>query len=141
MARDWDPFRLSEALNYHLKPAPVAIRAAERVADDWHARFSAVERRYLFRLLMRRAPATFEAGQMIVESKEMSLPYADHVVGDVRARETCIRDRDGGLFDWYELAADERATAREIRLTQDAHLRYLTSLSPRWPRPVPADSK
>ena len=64
MARDWDPFRLSEALNYHLKPAPVAIRAAERVADDWHARFSAVERRYLFRLLMRRAPATFEAGQV-----------------------------------------------------------------------------
>ncbi|WP_375258521.1 tRNA pseudouridine(38-40) synthase TruA [Citreimonas sp.] len=64
MDRDLDPFRLSEALNYHLKPAPVAIRAAARVADDWHARFSANERRYLFRLLMRRAPATLEAGQV-----------------------------------------------------------------------------
>jgi len=32
------------------------------VADDWHARFSALERRYLFRLLMRRAPATLERG-------------------------------------------------------------------------------
>lgn len=60
--KDWDPFRLSEALNYHLKPQPVAVVAAARVADDWHARFSAVERRYLFRLLMRRAPATHEAG-------------------------------------------------------------------------------
>ena len=62
MIREWDPFRLSEALNYHLKPAPVAIVACNVVADDWHARFSAVERRYLFRLLMRRAPATHEAG-------------------------------------------------------------------------------
>lgn len=62
MARDWDPFRLSEALNFHLKPDPVAIVAAAPVADDWHARFSAVERRYLFRLLARRAPATHDAG-------------------------------------------------------------------------------
>lgn len=62
LTRDWDPFRLSEALNYHLKPHPVAIRACAPVAEDWHARFSALERRYLFRLLYRRAPATFEAG-------------------------------------------------------------------------------
>lgn len=62
MAKDWDPFRLSEALNYHLKPQPVAIVAAARVADDWHARFSANERRYLFRLLMRRAPCGHQAG-------------------------------------------------------------------------------
>lgn len=62
MERDWDPFRLSEALNYHLKPAPIAILACVRVADDWHARFSALERHYLFRLLTRRAPATHLAG-------------------------------------------------------------------------------
>lgn len=62
MDKDWDPFRLSEALNHHLKPDPVAIIACARVADDWHARFSAIERRYLFRLLMRRAPATHLRG-------------------------------------------------------------------------------
>lgn len=62
LAKDWDPFRLSEALNFHLKPAPVAILAAARVADDFHARFSALERRYLFRLVARRAPLTHEAG-------------------------------------------------------------------------------
>ncbi|KAG1647730.1 tRNA pseudouridine synthase A [Nymphon striatum] len=50
MEKDWGTFRLSEALNYHLKPAPVAITACVRVDDDWHARFSAIERRYLFRL-------------------------------------------------------------------------------------------
>lgn len=62
MEREWDPFRLSEALNYHLKPQPVAIVRAARVADDWHARFSANERRYLFRLVVRRAPLVHEGG-------------------------------------------------------------------------------
>jgi len=62
LAKDWDPFRLAEALNWHLKPQPVAILAAARVADDFHARFSAIERRYLFRLLQRRAPATHDKG-------------------------------------------------------------------------------
>lgn len=64
LARDWEPFRLSEALNYHLKPAPVAVTACARVPDDWHARFSATGRRYLYRVLCRRAPPTLEAGQV-----------------------------------------------------------------------------
>ncbi|WP_299280894.1 tRNA pseudouridine(38-40) synthase TruA [uncultured Tateyamaria sp.] len=62
MERDWSPFRLSEALNYHLRPDPVAILDCVEVAEDWHARFSARERRYLFRILMRRAPATHLEG-------------------------------------------------------------------------------
>ena len=62
MAGDWSPFRLSEALNWHLKPQPVAITACSLVADDWHARFSAVERRYMFRLVSRRAPLVHDAG-------------------------------------------------------------------------------
>ena len=62
LQKDWDPFRLSEALNHHLKPAPVAILDCAKVPDDWHARFSALERRYLFRLLMRRAPTTHLKG-------------------------------------------------------------------------------
>lgn len=62
LSRDWDPFRLSEALNWHLKPAPVAILSAAAVPDTFHARFSAVERRYLFRLIARRAPLTHDKG-------------------------------------------------------------------------------
>ncbi|WP_170370899.1 tRNA pseudouridine(38-40) synthase TruA [Ruegeria arenilitoris] len=64
LEKDWDPFRLSEALNYHLKPLPVAILKAARVADAWHARFSANERQYLFRILIRRAPATHDKGRV-----------------------------------------------------------------------------
>ncbi|MEP0962549.1 MAG: tRNA pseudouridine(38-40) synthase TruA [Roseobacter sp.] len=62
MVADWDPFRLSEALNYHLKPAPIAITACAQVDDQWHARFSARERQYFFRILCRRAPATHQEG-------------------------------------------------------------------------------
>lgn len=62
LVRDWDPFRLSEALNSHLRPDPVAILNCARVPDDFHARFSARERRYLFRLVSRRAPPAIDKG-------------------------------------------------------------------------------
>ena len=62
--RDWDPYRLAQALNWHLRPLPVAVLQAALVADDFHARFSARERRYLFRLLARRAPATHDRGRV-----------------------------------------------------------------------------
>ena len=62
LVQNWDPFRLAEALNFHLKPLPIAIVNCAIVGDDWHARFDATERRYLFKLVSRRAPLTFEAG-------------------------------------------------------------------------------
>ncbi len=64
LERGWQAFRLSEALNYHLKPAPVAIVDCAIVEGDWHARFSAVERRYLFRLVARRASMTHLRGRV-----------------------------------------------------------------------------
>jgi tRNA pseudouridine38-40 synthase len=56
------PFRLMEGLNAQLRPAPVAVLACEAVADDWHARFSCVGRDYLYRIVNRRAPLTFDKG-------------------------------------------------------------------------------
>ncbi|MEM9795058.1 MAG: tRNA pseudouridine(38-40) synthase TruA [Pseudomonadota bacterium] len=61
--KDWEPFRLSEAVNWHLKPAPIAVVDCAAVPDDWHARFDARERRYTFRIIARRAPLTLDAGQ------------------------------------------------------------------------------
>ncbi|WP_288458855.1 tRNA pseudouridine(38-40) synthase TruA [uncultured Sphingomonas sp.] len=57
-----EPFRLMEALNARLRPAPVAVLACEIVADDWHARFSCLGRAYEYRIANRRAPMTFEKG-------------------------------------------------------------------------------
>lgn len=59
---DWDTFRLAAALNAHLRPAPVAVVDCKRVPDDFHARFSATGRRYLYRLVARRAPVTHDKG-------------------------------------------------------------------------------
>src|SRR3989338_6435029 len=64
LLKDWDCFRLASALNAHLRPYPVAVLAVVRVGDDFHARFSARERRYLFRLVARRAPATHDKGRV-----------------------------------------------------------------------------
>jgi len=62
LKKAFTPERLCGALNYHLRPLPVAIVAAAEVSEDFHARFSARERHYLFRLVSRRAPLTHEAG-------------------------------------------------------------------------------
>lgn len=55
LEREWDAFRVAEAVNFHLKPAPVAVLACELVAADFDARFSATARHYLYRILTRRA--------------------------------------------------------------------------------------
>lgn len=63
LARDWTPDALRDALNAHLRPRPVAILSAERVLDDFHARFSAVKRHYIYRIVNRRSPLTLEVGR------------------------------------------------------------------------------
>ena len=61
LEKDWDPFRIGEALNYHLKPAPVAVLSVETVGSEFEARFSALARHYEYRILNRRARAALEA--------------------------------------------------------------------------------
>ena len=86
LKKDWSAFRLSEALNFHLKPAPVSIVDAAIVDNDWHARFSATERRYLFRILTRRAPATHQAGLVWQVSHDLDVDAmqaaADYLIGN-----------------------------------------------------------
>jgi tRNA pseudouridine38-40 synthase len=63
LAKEWAPYRLMQAVNHHLRPAPVAVVACARVDEAFHARFSAVERRYLFRLITRRSPLVHDRGR------------------------------------------------------------------------------
>ena len=63
IAKPIEPFRLMEALNYHLRPDPIAVLACVAVPDEWHARFSCVGRAYRYRIVNRRAPLTLEAGK------------------------------------------------------------------------------
>ena len=55
--------RLRQAINFHVKPAPIAVLAAELAPADFHARFSAKGRSYLYRIVNRNAPLTVERGR------------------------------------------------------------------------------
>ncbi|HET9810723.1 MAG TPA: tRNA pseudouridine(38-40) synthase TruA [Sphingomicrobium sp.] len=56
--------RLREGLNALVRPHPISVLAAAHVPDDWHARFSCFGRRYLYRILNRRAPPALENGRV-----------------------------------------------------------------------------
>jgi tRNA pseudouridine38-40 synthase len=59
--RELTPHRLREGLNALVRPHPISILEVAPVADDWHARFSCTGRRYLYRILSRRAPPAVNA--------------------------------------------------------------------------------
>jgi tRNA pseudouridine38-40 synthase len=58
------PETVRNAVNFHLRPAPVAVLAAEVVDSEFHARFSAIGREYLYRILNRAAPPVLERGRV-----------------------------------------------------------------------------
>jgi tRNA pseudouridine38-40 synthase len=64
IGRTMTPHRLREGLNALVRPQPVSVLEVEPVADDWHARFSCIGRRYLYRILNRRAPPAVELGKV-----------------------------------------------------------------------------
>lgn len=63
LARGWRTDTLRDAANAHLVPQPIAVLAAEEVADDFDARFSATRRHYVYRLVDRRPPLALERGR------------------------------------------------------------------------------
>jgi len=62
--KELTPHRLREGLNALVRPDPISILAVEPVANDWHARFSCIGRRYLYRILNRRAPPALLRGKV-----------------------------------------------------------------------------
>jgi tRNA pseudouridine38-40 synthase len=81
LSKEWDPFRISEALNYHLRPQPVAIITADAVDDDFEARFSATARHYEYRILTRRAPPVIERDHVWHAPKTLDAEAMDHAAG------------------------------------------------------------
>ena len=61
--RAFDADTIADALNHHVRPAPIAIVAAAVVDAEFHARFSAIGRSYRYRIVNRRAPLALDAGR------------------------------------------------------------------------------
>jgi tRNA pseudouridine38-40 synthase len=74
LSKDWDADTIRDALNAHLRPHPVAILSAERVADDFSARTSAIRRHYLYRVINRRADLTIDAGRAWRVARPLDAP-------------------------------------------------------------------
>jgi tRNA pseudouridine38-40 synthase len=64
IAKTLTAHRLREGVNALVRPAPISVIDVEPVADGWHARFSCTGRRYLYRILNRRAPPAVERGKV-----------------------------------------------------------------------------
>ena len=64
LARNWDTFVLRNALNANARPHPISVLEATEVPRDFHARFSATRRHYLFRILNRRSPPALDKGKV-----------------------------------------------------------------------------
>ncbi len=64
LERSWDVFKLRNALNANVRPHPVSVLAISEVGEDFHARFSATRRHYLFRILNRRSPPALDRGKV-----------------------------------------------------------------------------
>jgi tRNA pseudouridine38-40 synthase len=64
LTRDWPPDVVRDALNAHLGREPIAVLDAVQVGEDFHARFSAKQHRYLYRILARRSPPALAAGKV-----------------------------------------------------------------------------
>ncbi|MGA7655557.1 MAG: tRNA pseudouridine(38-40) synthase TruA [Methylocella sp.] len=72
---------LRDGLNAHMRPQPVAILSAERVPDTFDARFSAIRRHYLYRIINRRAPLTVERGRVWLVKRKLDASAMQEAAG------------------------------------------------------------
>jgi tRNA pseudouridine38-40 synthase len=79
------PHRLREGLNALVRPRPISVLDVAEVPGDWHARFSCVGRRYVYRILNRRAPPALDAGRVwhvaVPLDSEAMAEGATHLIG------------------------------------------------------------
>ena len=64
LVKDWPARVVRDAINAHLRPEPISVLDAAVADDRFHARFSALGRRYLYRILNRPSPAALDQGRV-----------------------------------------------------------------------------
>lgn len=121
VAKEIAPFRLMEALNYHLRPDPIAVLACETKPDDWHARFSCVGREYLYRIANRRAPLTLE------RDRAWQVPQPLDAAAMHRAAQALVGRHDFTTFRSVHCQAQSAEKTLDLlsaqRVGQEVHIR------------------
>jgi tRNA pseudouridine38-40 synthase len=106
-----DAFSVQNAANALMRPHPVAVLSAQETSEDFHARFSAKERQYLYRLTTRRAPLALQAG------KSWQVPYPLDIAPMEEAAASLIGKHDFTTFrSAHCQAKDPVKSLDEIRI-------------------------
>ena len=71
--KSFDIYVIKNALNDHLRPLPISILDVEEVGENFHARFDAIQRKYLYRIINRKSPLTIEKGRAWQVHKSLSV--------------------------------------------------------------------
>ena len=115
-----DALTVRDALNYHCKPHPVAVLEAEPAGEDFHARFSAISRQYLYRILNRRAPPVLDAGRVW----HVSVPLDAGAMHE--AAQTLVGKHDFTSFRAAECQADSPVKTLDgltvSRVAEEVHI-------------------
>jgi tRNA pseudouridine38-40 synthase len=64
LKKPFEAGKVRDALNHYLRPDPISVLDASVADGEFHARFSATGRHYLFRILNRRSPPALEIGKV-----------------------------------------------------------------------------
>jgi tRNA pseudouridine38-40 synthase len=64
LTKTWEPGRIRDAMNFHLRPNPIGVLSSAQVEDTFDARFSAVKRHYEYRILTRRSPPILQRNRV-----------------------------------------------------------------------------
>lgn len=92
LSKDWEANKIRDALNYHLKPNLISILKCEQVDDEFDARFSALQRHYLYRIINRKARLALDS------SKAWHIPHQLDATAMHRAAQVLLGQHDFTTF-------------------------------------------
>ena len=120
LARQWTPGTVRDALNFHLKPAPVAVVGAEIASADFNARFSARARAYLYRITNRRPPPTLERGRthLLALRNDTAFPHPMHLHG-FAFRVLARNGRPSPRHEWLDTVLVDPKESVEVAFVAD----------------------
>ena len=105
---------ITNALNNHLRPYPISIRKTEIVNENFHSRFDAIERKYLYRVINRKSPLTFEKGRAWQVIKKLDLNNMKECIPFI------IGKHDFSAFRSSHCQSESPVkTINELKITQD----------------------
>src|ERR1700683_64445 len=114
LAKEWDNDTVRDAVNFHLRPQPVAVLTAEQVAPAFDARFSAIKRHYLYRIVNRRADLT------LAHNRAWRVPRPLDAVAMHAAAQTLVGRHDFTTFRAAECQAKSPVkTLDRLDVTRD----------------------